>query len=432
MTTEHSDQSIVVTGTGVVLPTGRHVTPLWDAWTDGKPAISPYLDPVVSTRRITHFGHVPAEVVEQSREAVPHRQRKYGTPYTFNAVLAAQDAIAEAGPGWARVDDHRRGLFVAQDNSTTPSIGTFARGLTQLGEGREIDFGALTNELLMNGGLDPFTIIHALNNNTLALVSIVHELRGDCAALVQGESAAVTALQRATFSLRNGHCDIALVVGAGSYNEPLTLAGHYRLGHLSKDAGGDGQLRSFDSAQDGTILSEGAVALVLERARDATARGATPLVQLCDTVVVSGSRGAGPAHIAHRYDDMLHQNGIGTEQLGAVLADGKAAPGYDIAEIELLTTLFKGSGIPVSTVRPITGTPGAAGPLVDLALAGQIFTENTLPAIAHLGDPLSDQLQFVQGGPRKQRIDSVLGTYTNFNGISSAVLAKRPDAAGAA
>ncbi|MGC7322576.1 beta-ketoacyl synthase N-terminal-like domain-containing protein, partial [Mycobacteroides abscessus subsp. massiliense] len=117
----------------------------------------------------------------------------------------------------------------------------------------EIDFGALTNELLMNGGLDPFTIIHALNNNTLALVSIVHELRGDCAALVQGESAAVTALQRATFSLRNGHCDIALVVGAGSYNEPLTLAGHYRLGHLSKDAGGDGQLRSFDSAQDGTV-----------------------------------------------------------------------------------------------------------------------------------------------------------------------------------
>lgn len=310
----------------MVLPTGRHITPLWDAWTDGKPAISPYLDPLVSTRRITHFGHIPAEVVEQSREAVPHRQRKYGTPYTFNAVLAAQDAIAEAGPGWARVEDRRRGLFVAQDNSTTPSIGTFARGLTQLGEGREIDFGALTNELLMNGGLDPFTIIHALNNNTLALVSIVHELRGDCAALVQGESAAVTALQRATFSLRNGHCDIALVVGAGSYNEPLTLAGHYRLGHLSKDAGGDGQLRSFDSAQDGTVLSEGAVALVLERSRDATARGATPLVQLCDTVVVSGSRGAGPAHIAQRYDDMLHQNGIGTEQLGAVLADGKAAP----------------------------------------------------------------------------------------------------------
>ncbi|MCZ0972569.1 hypothetical protein O1L55_16460 [Streptomyces albulus] len=46
------------------------------------------------------------------------------------------------------------------------------------------------------------------------------------------------------------------------------------------------------------------------------------------------------------------------DTLGAVLADGKGTVQHDAAEAELLRALLKDSGVPVSSVRPVTGTLG--------------------------------------------------------------------------
>ncbi|MGL6234460.1 MAG: beta-ketoacyl synthase N-terminal-like domain-containing protein [Segniliparus sp.] len=428
MRTEHSTQPVVVTGTGVVLPTGRGVGALWDAWTVGKPAVSEYRNPLVASQRITHFGHLPPELVQESRDSVPHKQRKYATEFTFNAVLAAQDAIAEAGASWADIGEDRRGLYVAQDDSTALSLKSLAKGLDRTERNGGLDVTALSKELLVGGSFDPFTIIHRLNNNTLALVSIIHRFQGDCAAMVQGESGAVAALEHAVFALRNGYCDTAVVVGAGSYNEPLRLAGHYRLGNLTKGTRGAESLRSFDLERDGTVLGEGAVALVLERADDAARRGAKPLVELGGTAVFPNRSDLAHSAVVERYRDLLGRGGLRPEQLDVVLADGKGTVAHDAAEAELLASLLGGADVPVSTVRPITGTPGAAGPLADLALAGQIFAQEAVPPIANLSRPLSDKLDFVADRPRQLRADSVFGLYSNFNGFASATLAKRPSA----
>ncbi|MDG9712177.1 beta-ketoacyl synthase N-terminal-like domain-containing protein [Streptomyces sp. DH10] len=431
MSTDIPD-AIVVTGIGAVLPTGRGPEALWTAWREARPALSPYRDPYVRSRRITHFGHVPDELQKQGRDSVPHKLRKFGTPFTFNAVLAVQDAQRQAGKSWEAIPEERRGLYVAQDDSTDLSAAAFTKALDKARTDASAQVGAdlqrVVAEAFGNAAtFNPFTVIRALNNNTLALVSIAERFRGDCAAFVQDAGAALSALQRAQFSLRNGHCDTAVVVGAGSYNEALKLAGLYRAGQLSAGGHGRDSLRSFAPDRDGTVVGEGAVALVLERAEDAVARGARPLVEVVGTRLRPAlDGGVGPADLAESARTLLAAHGMTPDMLGAVLADGKGTVHHDTAEIELLRTLLKDSRVPVSSVRPIVGTLGAAGPLAELALAPDLFAAGELPPIAHLSTSPDEGTDFVTGSARKRRIDSVLSLHSTFNGFAGALLAKRP------
>jgi 3-oxoacyl-(acyl-carrier-protein) synthase len=429
MSTETPD-AIVVTGIGAVLPTGRGPEALWTAWRETRPALSSYRDPYVRSRRITQFGHVPDELQKLGRDSVPHKLRKFGTPFTFNAVLAAQDAQRQAGKSWEAIPEERRGLYVAQDDSTDLGAAAFTKALDKARTDTTVgaDLQRVVAEAFGNAAtFNPFTVIRALNNNTLALVSIAERFRGDCAAFVQDAGAALSALQRALFSLRNGHCDTALVVGAGSYNEALKLAGLYRAGQLSAGGHGRDSLRSFAPDRDGTVVGEGAVALVLERAADAVARGARPLVEVLGTRLRPAlDGGVGPADLAESARTLLAAHGMTPDMLGAVLADGKGTVHHDTAEIELLRTLLKDSRVPVSSVRPIVGTLGAAGPLAELALAPELFAAGELPPIAHLSTSPDEGTDFVTGSARKRRIDSVLSLHSTFNGFAGALLAKRP------
>ncbi|QHC26095.1 beta-ketoacyl synthase N-terminal-like domain-containing protein [Streptomyces sp. GS7] len=428
----YGSDAVVVTGIGAVLPTGRGAEALWTAWREARPALAPYRDPYVRTRKITHFGHVPDELQRASRDSVPHKLRKFGASFTFNAVLAAQDAMAQAGEGWQAIPEERRGLYVAQDDSTELSVAAFHKALDQARTDTSGQVGAdltrVVAEAFGNAAtFNPFTVIRALNNNTLALISIAQRFRGDCAAFVQDAGAALSALQRAAFSLRRGDCDTAMVVGAGSYNEPLKLAAQYRAGHLSAGGRGGDSLRSFDAGRDGTVLGEGAVALVLERAGDAVARGAVPLVEVLGaTLRPAADGGVGPAGPAESARGLIAAHGLAPESLGAVLADGKGTVHHDAAEAELLRALLKDSGVPVSSVRPILGTLGAAGPLAELALAPSLFAAGELPPVAHLESPPDDGTDFVTGTARKRRIDSVLSLHSTFNGFAGALLARRP------
>ncbi|MFF0622840.1 beta-ketoacyl synthase N-terminal-like domain-containing protein [Streptomyces sp. NPDC004296] len=424
--------AIVVTGIGAVLPTGRGPEALWTAWCEARTALAPYRDPYVRTQRITHFGHVPADLQQAGRDSVPHKLRKFGTAFTFNAVLASEDAMRQAGDSWQTIPEERRGLYVAQDDSTELSAAAFHKALAQARTDTSPQVGAdltrVVAEAFGNAAtFNPFTVIRALNNNTLALVSIAQRFRGDCAAFVQDAGAALGALQRAAFSLRRGDCDTALVVGAGSYNEPLKLAAQYRAGHLTAGGRGTASLRSFDAERDGTVLAEGAVALVLERAGDAAARGARPLVTVAGAALRPAvDSGVGPAALAESARGLMAAHGMTPDTLGAVLADGKGTVRHDAAEAELLRALLKDSGVPVSSVRPVTGTLGAAGPLAELALAPSLFATGELPPIAHLTTPPDDGTDFVTGSARKRRIDSVLSLHSSFNGFAGALLAKRP------
>ncbi|MFI1567980.1 beta-ketoacyl synthase N-terminal-like domain-containing protein [Streptomyces sp. NPDC020490] len=419
--------AVVITGTGMVTPAGRGCQPLWTHWRDGSTALGEYRDPLVRTSRIRWFGHVPAEVAESAQETVPHRLRKFGTKTTFNAVLAAQDAIEQAGPGWTDIPEERRGLYVAQDDAVEPSADIFAAAFERRVRTDGLLFAQTVERLVRGRGLSPFGIIRALNNNALALISITHRFRGDCAALIQDTGGTIAALALAVRALRDGTCDTALVVGTGSYNHPAKLAAAYHARRLAPGTDGLAPLLSFDDRRTGTVLGEAAAAVVLERAADASRRGARARCEvLATTLRPTTGAAAAPRADAARVARSLAAAGRTVADLDAVLADGRGCVSADAREAAMLGELLAGTSVPVSTVRPVVGTLGAAAPLVDLVLGAEVMERQLLPPVPFLDAPLPAVRGFLSRAPVRAPLRTLLSLHGAFDGFGGAVLTRQP------
>lgn len=428
-----------ITGIGMVLPTGGGIDALWSRWLAQASALRPYCSETISSQRIGYYGAVDAQDHVLAREAVPHKLRRYGTPTAYLGVSAAGQALRQAGldaagasgvPGASRRE--RWGLYTAQGDYTSSSFLGFARALdAQPGTGTSaaLDFKRLTDDALNRRGLDPFSAIKGLANNLLALVSLTHRFCGEGGAFVQSESAVHAALDAALFALRERHCDLALVVSAGSYDEVWTLAELTQRGALSACTRQAHSLRSFDRSRDGTVLAEGAVALVLESAAHARGRGAQPLGWIRGAGCSASALGQPLPDAAYRRatERALRQAGAAAlpqAEIDAALVDGKGTLDGDSDEIRLLRHLGL-HGLPLSTVRPITGLV-AAGALVDVALATALLQHGRIPPVAGLDDPQDSTLNWVRGSAREQPLRRVLTLQHGFGGFCSAVVVDHP------
>ncbi|MGW9437011.1 beta-ketoacyl synthase N-terminal-like domain-containing protein [Streptomyces sp. NPDC055607] len=434
MNVPDTQASVVVTGVGLVTPAGRGEQPLWSNWCGSLTSLGDYRDQRVRTRRVGWFGHVPPVAAEEARESVPHRLRKFGTRATYNAVLAAGDAIAQAGADWCRVPEERRALYVAQDDAVEPAADIFATALAADVRADEALFGEAVERLARGRAMSPFSMIKALNNNALALVSVVHGFRGDCAALLQGCGGTIAALAHAVRALRTGLCDTALVVGTGSFNHPVKLAAAYHGGLLGNPSRGLPPQLSFDARYDAVVLGEGAAAVVLERAEDAARRpGARVRSEvLAAAVRPLGGEAAAPEADARRLSALLAGAGRRVADLDAVVADGRGTAVSDDRECAVLQALLGEAVVPVSTVRPVIGTIGAAAPLVDLALAGAVLRSGRLPGVPHLTALRRPARGLVTRATVRSSFGTALCLQGGVGAFGGALLVGRPPAGGPA
>ncbi|UXI69105.1 beta-ketoacyl synthase N-terminal-like domain-containing protein [Tahibacter amnicola] len=419
---------VAITGIGSVLPSGAGVAPHWQQWCEDTPALGAFGHALFRTQRITVYGGIAAGLRRDALESVPFKLRRYSTEPSQWAVHAAGQAIADAALDWDSVAEDRRGLFSGQGDYTQPDIGSVrAAVLAARQPGGNIDYNALGRLALSRRGADPFISIKGLANNALALVSLTFRCRGVGAAYVQNEAAGIAALRRAVFELSHGHCDIALVVACGSYAEPFTLAELWGRGLLGQDGAIPDRLAAFDQKASGTVLGEGAVALLLERPADARARGART------HALVHGAKSYA-ARINRLENHTDHGAELGYRSVArhlptlegpvAVMADGRGHPALDRFEAGQIQAAVP-EAVPVSSARAITGVVPAAGALADLALATQVLANDQLPAIPGLDQPVLAGPDWVRATPRTGRFEHVLCLQQGFSGFFSAVTVSR-------
>ena len=106
-----------------------------------------------------------------------------------------------------------------------------------------------------------------------------HGIEGDVLHLSAGSVSAAIAIIEAVERLRVDRADVVVAGGAECPLEETVLA-TFAAGGVLADTGG---CRPFDEARSGTVLGEGAGALVLERERHARRRGAAPLAVIVGT-----------------------------------------------------------------------------------------------------------------------------------------------------
>lgn len=376
---------VFITGAGCLLPGCDNPAELWQRLLEKNCATVPYVNSNTVTPLVPYFGHVSDGQSQAALEAVPFKLRRYATPASQWGIKAAFDAIADANVDLAQLDSQRVGTFTAHGDYSHPSFQSFAPGITKAYEQNDLRLPTFTDEFLNHRGMDPFLSIKSLSNNCLAIASLAFGTRGDCGAYLQNKNATVAALRSAIMSLRYGYSDIALVICTGTYNEILTLTELYQQNLLSRVKQGTASLRPFDQRADGSILGEGAIALVLETRAHAEKRNAHVRAKIngIENKTVFSPEGQ-PRTYDRCVKKLLQKADMELDAIDVIVATGAGGKKADQQEIAELENLLNGKNIPITCASPITGNLPACP--VDLLAALQMLEHQQVPAIANLTD----------------------------------------------
>lgn len=207
-------------------------------------------------------------------------------------------------------------------------------------------------------------------------------------------STSLVAIAQAFDALRAGQCGLALAGGA-SITCPPNSGYLYQEGAMLSP---DGHTRTFDTAAQGTVFSDGAAVVLLKRLQDALADGNTIYAAIRSVSV--NNDGAGKASFTAPSIDgqaalvraALSRADIDARSIDYVEAHGTATPLGDPIEVAALTQAFREHTSDVGfcaigSVKSNTGhmviAAGAAG-LMKTALS---LHHETLPATLHFTAP---------------------------------------------
>ncbi|MFZ2958209.1 MAG: beta-ketoacyl synthase N-terminal-like domain-containing protein [Candidatus Ozemobacteraceae bacterium] len=352
-----TSERLLITGIGLVTPFGTGREPFATALKEGRIGYRSLVDVLdVSTWPVRVGGWVPEVGPEQL--GLFHNKLRGMGKYVRLGILAAQQALADAGIVSGSVDPTRIGAFVASGTNGQNAEGLFpAFDLSR--DKASLQTESLDLRKLGAEGIDrvhPWWLLGTISNNLIFFVTHVLGLKGPNSNVCNSAIAGASMIDRAMESLRQGELDVALVGGADT---PLNWQMISDLSSLGVLAEGTPEqvlpLRPFGGGSQGTILSDGAGFLVIERESFAKKRGRNAGIQIVDTAfsgsfldpVAPSSDGVDTRMVTESLLEHVEKNGLVQVNTSAM-----GLPNWDSAE---LLGLISAAGTAGSTRRLAIG-----------------------------------------------------------------------------
>jgi 3-oxoacyl-[acyl-carrier-protein] synthase II len=412
---------VLITGIGLVTPLGLDAPSTWRALLAGTSGV----DTIHGFDASGFAVRIGAEVKGFDPSAIEPRLRKYAARQHAFALVAAEEALRDAGVAPTAVTAARWGCVVGAGMMGV-EFGELAAFQRQCAPE-----GTLRAERLADAGADPVAFARCQVNAGVGLLVQRFGIRGRASALHTACASGGQAVGAALRSIRHGEADRVLAGGFDSMLNPVGLSGFCLLGALSTDNHAPGTAsRPFDRTRNGFVLGEGAGFLVLESAAAARARGARVYAELA---------GEGNALSSYRITDS-HPSGHGPIQaMRAALADaGEPPPAVDYvnahgtstamndrSECAAVHTVFgaHASRLAVSSTKSLTGHLIAAAGAVEAAFCALALRDGVAPVNANLvqRDPACD-LPFVTSAPLRRSLRVALSNSFGFGGSNNCLL----------
>jgi 3-oxoacyl-[acyl-carrier-protein] synthase II len=387
---------IAVTGLGIICSIGRNQDEVWESILASRAGIAP----------LTHFPDdtFPTDIAAEAQLEVslPTREARRMSRTDLLAVIAAQEAIAQAGD-------------VPLERAIV-STGTSTGGLLE-GEGyylRRLSRGRLRTK-----------VSHVMQQPTSGPSDAVARVLGLGGGVVSNATACASAgaaIGMAADYLRSGHADVAVAGGSDALCR-LTYSGFNVLQAVDPEP-----CSPFASTRKGITLGEGAGYLVLERWDDAVARGATILAELagygasCDahhpTAPAEDGRGAEAAMRGAMAEAKL-------VSVDYVNAHGTGTLLNDSAETKAIIAAL-GTDVPVSSSKSFFGhTLGASG-AVEAVVTVLALQHQIAPPTLRLNESAPDcPLDYIPHTPRAMAMTNVLSNTFGFGGSNVSLAFRR-------
>jgi 3-oxoacyl-[acyl-carrier-protein] synthase II len=400
-------RDVAVTGIGLVTPAGIGVEANWATVLAGRPAaaVDPELAglPVDFSCRVSGF---------DADDLIGRRIAWRLDRHSQLAMVAARHAVRDAGLEPASWQAARVGVVIGTALGGTVTYERQQRNLVTEGPGE----------------VSPLTVPMIAVNMVAGYIAI------DCGALGPNLSTATacasgtTAIGTARDLLRSGACDVVITGGAEACLSPTIVSCFANMKALSRrGADPPAASRPFDVKRDGFVIAEGAAVFVLERVKDARARGARIHARL------SGYGASGDAYHATAPEPggggaerairaALADAGVLPDEVDHVNAHATSTPVGDLTEARMLRRVL-GERPAVTSTKGVTGHPLGAAGAIEAAYTVLAVEHGVVPPTANLDalDP-EVELDVVSPAPRRRRIDVAISNSFGFGGQNAVVV----------
>jgi 3-oxoacyl-[acyl-carrier-protein] synthase II len=406
---------VVVTGLGIISPTGNTVPEAWSSILAGRPGIT----------RITKFD--PARLACQIAGEVKGFDV---SPYMSPKEARRMDLFIHYGMAAGLQAWREAGVQVTPESAERIGV-NFGSGIGGLPLIEE-----MMNELDKNGPrrISPFFIPGTIINMIAGLLSIEVGAKGPNLAMVTACTTSTHCIGEAAKSIRYGDADVMIAGGAEAVVTELAVGGFAAARALStRNDDPATASRPWDKDRDGFVLGEGAGAVVLEEYEHAKARGAKIYCELTGYGVSADAH-----HMTAPPEDgdggframrnALKDAGLGASDVDYINAHGTSTPLGDAAETKAVKRLLgeHASKVAMSSTKSMTGhLLGAAGG-IEAVFSVLAIRDQVAPPTINLrtADPECD-LDYVPNTARKMPIRVALSNSFGFGGTNGTLIFSR-------
>ena len=405
----------MVTGMGLVIPTGIGVETAWKNVCGGKSGIGPL------TRFDTNGFEtkIAGEVRDFNPELyIDKKEIKKMDLFIHFAIAATREALDNARLAITPENSEQIGVIVGTGLGGLPSLEKYHKILLEKGPGR----------------ISPFFIPMLIANLASGQIAILFGPKGPNTCVVTACATGAHCIGDAFRTIVYGDAEAMIAGGTEANITPLTIGGFNAMKALStRNDEPEKASRPFEKNRDGFVVAEGAGILVLEELQFALKRKAKIHAELVgfgytgDAYHITAPSPDGDGAI--RCMKMaIKDAGITPEGVDYINAHGTSTPLNDLTETLAIKKVFGGHAkkVPISATKSMTGhLLGAAGSTEAIFTVLAIRDGIMPPTINYEEpDPQCD-LDYVPNVARRKPSKTVMSNAFGFGGTNATLIFKK-------
>lgn len=401
---------VVVTGMAGISPLGSDWKTVRDCLREGRSGVRYMHDWEGIEGLATRLGGPVPDF--QVPEAYPRKKTRSMGKDSLMATRAAEWALADAGllehPG---LGDGSTGVSFGSTQGSPEGLAVYARKF----------YAGRTTSGIKGSDYIRF-MSHTCAAHIAQFFGIVGRVIPTCSACTSGSQGIGYAYE----AIRFGRQDAMVSGGAEELHAIDGAIFDILMAASTRNEDPQHAPRPFDAERDGTVVAEGAAALVLEELDFARRRGAPILAEVLGWATTCDGRhmtNPDPAGMERVMRLALEDAEIAPEQVGYVNAHGTATRVGDVAESQATRAVF-GDRIPVSTFKGHMGhTLGACGALeawMTLAMLREGWVAPTLNL--DTPDESCAPLHYVRGKIQELGAEIAVSNNFAFGGVNTSLV----------
>lgn len=416
MSTDCAPRRVVITGMGVICPSGQDLGHFWENVRGGISAAAPI--------RRFDASKLPVKIAAEVKD-FDFRQfgnsRKLGRfDLTVQyGVAAASLAVKDSGVDLATMDSDRVGVVE----------GTTISGAESIIKARD----SFTTSDHNFRALHPYNVVAGYCGEGSSTIGLHLGIHGNAVTYCSGCASGNDAIGYAAQLIRCDDLDVVLAGGSEEMMEMLHV-GFCRVRAMTEQEGDPAKaMRPFDHSRDGFVLGEGAAFLVVEELAHALERGARIYAEIaghgrsCEAYHATDPH---PEGLGYRraLEKALRQSRVNPDEVDYINAHGSATPLNDPIETTAIKRVFKDHAwrLAVSATKPVTGHLMGASGAIETVISALAISRQEIPPTINLEEPDEGcDLDYVRGQGRSYPVRAAINLNAGFGGRYACLVLKR-------